>query len=630
MGSPLFAADVLTWHNDDARTGQNLNETILTPANVNSVQFGKLFVIPTDGQVYAQPLYVSSLTIPGNSTHDVVYIATEHDTVYACDADIGTVLWQVSLLKTGETLSDNRSCPSQITPEIGITGTPVIDRHAGPHGTIYVVGISKNGANYFQRLHALDLATGAELLGGPVDVAATYPGSGDNSFGGNVTFDPGQYKERAGLVLNNRVVYTSWASHCDVRPYTSWIIGYDQNTLAPVCVLNLTPNGTHGAIWGAGAAPAVDASGNIFALTGDGTFETNLDINGFPNRADFGNSFVKISTANNSLQVVDYWTMFNSVTESQQDLDLGSGGLVNLPDMIDVNGTTRRLAVGGGKDAHLYVVDRDNMGKFDSVSNANVYQDLTGAFAHGLWSTPAYYKGMLYVGANGDRLKAFRFTSARLETTPVSQSAVVFSYPGTTPSISANGAANGIVWAEHTNASVPAVLRAYDATNIAIELYNSEQAASGRDRFGTGNKFVVPTIANGKVYVGTKEGVGVFGLFNSPTPTPTPTPSPTPTPTPTPTPVPTPTPSPTPPIVAIPTISPNGGTFSKKVTVGISDTTSSTKIYFTKDGSTPSIRSKRYKASFNIKTQGSTVVKALAVRTGYTDSAIATVTFTVQ
>ena len=344
----VFAADVLTWHNDLARTGQNLNETVLTPANVNFSQFGKLFIIPTDGQVYAQPLYVSNLTIPGNGVHNVVYIATEHDTVYACDADNGAVLWQVSLLKAGETPSDSRSC-SQITPEIGITATPVIDRGAGLNGTIYVAPMSKDGSgNYFQRLHALDLATGAEQSGSPIDVAATYPGSGDNSSGGIVYFDPAQYKERAGLVLNSGIIYTTWASHCDIRPYTSWVIAYNQNTLARTAVLNLTPNGTHGAIWASGAAPGVDGSGNLFALTGDGTFETTLDANGFPNRGDFGNCFVKLSTANNSLQVADYWTMYNTVAESNADADLGSGGALLLPDMTDANGATRHLVVGAG------------------------------------------------------------------------------------------------------------------------------------------------------------------------------------------------------------------------------------------------------------------------------------------
>src|SRR5207253_10338408 len=323
----------------------------------------------------------------------------------------------------------------------------VIDRSAGLNGTIYVAAMSKDGSgNYFQRLHALDLTTGAEQSGSPVNVAASYPGSGDNSSGGNVYFDPDIYQERAGLVLNSGIIYTTWASHCDIRPYTSWVIAYDQTSLARVRVINLTPNGSEAAIWASGAAPAVDAGGNIFALTGNGTFETSLDANGFPSRGDFGNCFVKLSTANNSLQVADYWTMFNTIAESNADQDLGSGGVVLLPDMIDSGGITRHLAVGGGKDGHLYIVNRDNMGKFNPSSNANIYQDFPGATAGGLWATPAYFNGTLYVGGTGDHLKAFAFSNARLGTTPASSSSVTFSYPGTTPSISANGTLNGIVW----------------------------------------------------------------------------------------------------------------------------------------------------------------------------------------
>src|SRR5207244_42302 len=330
------------------------------------------------------------------------------------------------------------------------------------------------------------------------------------------------YKERAGLVLNSGIIYTTWASHCDIRPYTSWVIAYDQTSLARVRVINLTPNGSEAAIWASGAAPAVDASGNIFALTGNGTFETSLDANGFPSRGDFGNCFVKLSTANNSLQVADYWTMYNTVAESNADTDLGSGGAVLLPDMTDVNGVTRHLVVGAGKDGHIYIVNRDNMGKFNSVSNVNVYQDITGATANGEWGTPAYFNNTLYIGGRADNLKAFPFSNARLATTPASKSSVTFDYPGTTPSISANGPANGIVWAAAITGN-GAVLRAFDATDLATELYNSTQAANGRDQFGTGNKFAVPTIANGKVYVGTTNGVGVFGLLSSPTPSPTPT-----------------------------------------------------------------------------------------------------------
>jgi hypothetical protein len=675
LASPVFAIDVLTWHNDQARTGQNLNETILTPANVNFIEFGKLFVIPTDGQVYAQPLYVSSLSISGDGgTHNVVYIATEHDTVYACDADDGTVFWQVSLLKAGETPSDTRNC-NQISPEIGITATPVIDLNVGPNGIIYVAAMSKDSSgNYFQRLHALDLTTGAEQFGGPVDVAASYPGIGDNSSGGTVFFDPKQYKERAGLVLSDGIIYTTWASHCDIRPYTGWVIGYDQNTLARVRVLNLTPNGTHGAIWASGAAPAVDGSGNLFALTGDGTFETTLNANGFPNQADFGNCFVKLSTANGLLQVADYWTMFDTIAESNNDADLGSGGAVLLPDMTDTNGATRHLVAGAGKDGHIYIADRDNLGKFNPSSNANLYQDVPAAIASGVWGAPAYFNGQLYYGGIFDSLKAFQFTNATLSNAPLSQSAVVFGYPGTTPSISANGTSNGILWTEQTSA--PAVLRAYDATDLAIELYNSNQAPNSRDQFGNGNKFAVPTIANGKVYVGATSGVGVFGLFNPPAPTPTPTytlnvsatngtvtKNPDQTDYLAGTRV---TLSATPasgyqftgwsgdvfsssnplilrmnsdknivanfalPPVAMPRISPNGGTFKKKVKVTLTSSTSGATIYYTLDGSDPTTSSTRYAAAFKVKGKGSKVLKAKAVKSGYEDSAIATASFKIR
>ena len=504
--------DVLTYHNDNARTGQQLNETILTPANVNSSTFGKLFVISVDGKVDAEPLYAAGIAIAGG-THNVLVVATEHDSVYAFDADTGSTLWHVSVLLSGETTSDNRGC-SQVTPEIGVTATPVIDLGAGPHGTVYVVAMSKNGSGqYFQRLHALDLTTGAEQFGGPMAVQATYPGTGDNSSGGNVVFDPAQYKDRAGLLLLNGVVYTSWASHCDIRPYTGWMIGYNQNTLALATVLNVTPNGNEGAFWAAGAGPAADSSGNIYALVGNGTFETTLNAGGFPNQGDYGNSFLRMSTSGGHLTVADYFTMFNEVAESAADEDLGSGGALVVPDLTDSIGRTRHLAVGAGKDAHIYVADRDNMGKFNPTSNSNIYQDVVGALGGQVFSMPAYFGGVIYYGAVGDALRAFPFSNAVLASTSFSQSTTGFAYPGATPSVSADGASNGIVWAaENSN---PAVLHAYDAANLANQLYNSNQAAGGRDNFGTGNKFITPMIANGKVYVGTTSGVGVFGLLGA-------------------------------------------------------------------------------------------------------------------
>src|SRR5262249_103672 len=316
------------------------------------------------------------------------------------------LLWHVSLLEPGETPADTDQC-DPITPEVGITATPVIDRRSGPHGTIYVVTMSKNAAgSYFQRLHALDLTTGAEAFGGPVEILATYPGTGSNSSNGNVVFDPVQYFERAGLALSNGVLYTTWTSHGDCRPYTSWVIGYDEHTLAQVRVLNLTHNGRKGAIWQAGGAPAVDSRGNLYAMLANGTFEATLDANGFPNMGDYGNCFVKLSPANNSLQVADYWTMYNNLDEGTfSDTDFGSGGPMLLPNMRDSNGTVRHLAVGCGKDAKVYIVDRDNMGKFDPVSNSTLYEQ--GALAGFNFTTPAFFDGWLYYGGVRDVIRAF-------------------------------------------------------------------------------------------------------------------------------------------------------------------------------------------------------------------------------
>jgi hypothetical protein len=510
---PATAQDVLTYHNDNARTGQNLHETVLNLTNVRSNTFGRLFTISVDGKVDAQPLYASAVSVPAKGTHNVLVVATEHDSVYALDADTGTVLWRVSLLKLGETTSDDRGC-DQVQPEIGVTSTPVIDRLGGPHGTIFVVAMSKDGTgNYFQRLHALDLTTGQEEFSGPVDIQPVFPGTGDNSMGGKVVFDPKQYKERAGLLLLNHVVYTAWTSHCDIPPYTGWLIGYDQSNLKQVNVLNLAPNGGEASIWGSGAGPATDSDENIYVLAANGTFDTTLDANGFPSGGDYGNAFLKISTANNKLSVADYFAMFDAVAESSADEDLGSGGALVLPDMTDALGQTRHLAVGAGKDGELYIVDRDNMGKFNPNNNDAIYQGLPGALGGPEFGMPAYFNNNIYYGAVGASVRAFTFVTAKLLAAPVSQTSHAFPYPGATPSISASGTRNGIVWV--TENTDPAVLHAYDASDLSHELYNSSQAPGGRDQFGAGNKFITPTIANGKIYVGTTSGVGVFGLLQS-------------------------------------------------------------------------------------------------------------------
>jgi len=508
--SSSAGVDMLTYHNNNARTGANLAETVLTPANVNSAAFGKVNLFPVDGKVDAQPLYLSQMSIPGQGIHNVLYVATEHDSVYAFDADSGVVLWHKSMLNTGETTSDSRSC-GQIVPEIGITATPVIDRTKGMHGAIYVVAMSKNSSTstYFQRLHALDVATGAELFGGPTEIQASFPGTGANNSGGNVIFDPKQYKERPGLLLLDGMVYTMWASHCDHAPYTGWIIGFDASTLVRTRVLNLTPNGSEGAIWMSDTAAAADNSGNIFLMNGNGTFETLLDANGFPNQQDFGNCFLKLSTSS-GLVVADYFTMSDTVLQSGADNDLGSGGAIILPDLRDSGGQIKHLALGAGKDTHIYVVDREDLGKFNPVAN-NIYQEIAGVLAGRVFSMPAYFNNKVYFGAVNDTINALAIADARLSTSAVAHTSNTFSYPGSTPSISANATSNGILWAVQNG--TPAALHAYDANDISHELYNSNQAAASRDQFGAGNKFITPTIVNGKVYVGTTNGVAVFGLL---------------------------------------------------------------------------------------------------------------------
>ena len=507
-GTSNSTVDVITYHYDNGRDGQNLNETALTPANVNSTQFGKKGEFGVDGHVDAQPLYLSQVTI-GGQRKNVLYVATEHGSVYAFDADsingtTSTFLWKTSTLGSGETTSDNRGC-GQVSPEIGITATPVIDRS---RNAIYVVAMSKNsGGTYFQRIHALDLTTGQELFGGPMNITATYPGTGDNSSGGNVVFDPKQYKERPGLLQINGTIYTTWSSHCDARPYTAWVMAFSADTLAQTSVLNLTPNGNDGGIWMAGTAPAADSSGNLFFIIGNGTFDTTLNASGFPVNGDCGNCFVKLSTSA-GLKLADYFTPFNTVAESNADTDFGSGGGILMLDVTDSGGNTRHLAVGAGKDSLIYVVDRDAMGKFNATTD-QIYQEISGQLGGGVFSMPAFFNNTVYYGAVGDALKAFPVTAARLAAAPSSQSTHHFGYPGTTPSVSANGTTNGIVWAIENSG---AVLYAFDATDLTKELYDSNQAANNRDHF-SGNKFITPMVVNGKVYVGTATSVAVFGLL---------------------------------------------------------------------------------------------------------------------
>lgn len=505
---------VLTYHNDVARSGQNLQEKILTPENVNSDSFGKLGFLSVDGLVDAEPLYVSNLTLAGHP-HNVVFAVTEHDSVYAFDADTLAQLWRVTVLNSNETPSDDRGC-GQVSPEIGITSTPVIFFNNRGRGTMYLVAMSKDlRGNYFQHLHALDVTTGAEISGSPTTIEADFP-----NLQGQTTFDPKQYKERASLLLLDGDIYTSWASHCDNGAYTGWVIAYNAATLRQVSVLNLTPNGSDGAVWMSGAGPASDAQGNIYLLDGNGTFDKTLNSAGFPINGDFGNGFLKLSASGAKLSVADYFNMHNTNAESDADQDLGSGGALVLPDVKDSSGKIWQLALGAGKDGRIYVVNRNSMGKFNTKRDSAIYQELDHALAGGVYSMPAYFNDTVYFGAVGDSLKAFSIVNAKLVSKAASKSSGTFAYPGTTPSISANGVSNGIVWAVESRGSDAGVLHAYDAANLASELYNSNQAGP-RDNFSD-NKYIAPMIANGKVFIGTPTGVMVFGLLQPENPRSTP------------------------------------------------------------------------------------------------------------
>jgi hypothetical protein len=508
--------DVTTYHYDVARDGLNSKETILNLANVNSVHFGKIGFYSVDAKVDAEPLFLADVPIGGHF-HNVLYVATEHDSVYAFDADSGVPMWKTTILGSGETTSDDRSC-SQITPEIGITATPVIDRNQGANGTLFAVGMSKDASGkYHQRLHALDVTTGREA-NSPTEITASYPGTGDNSQNGNVVFNPSQFAERAALLLLNGNIYTAWTSHCDQGLYTGWVIAYSESTLQQTQVLNVTPNGHEGSIWMSGDGLAADSSGNIYFLDANGTFDTTLTAQTFPTNGDYGNAMLKLSTSGGKLAVADYFEMYNTGAESADDIDLGSGGELLLPDQKDANGAVHHLIVGAGKDRNIYLADRDNMGKFNPADNpqdSNIYQEITGQLSGPVFSSPAYFNATLYYGPASDTLKAFPLNNALLATSPSSHSAMQFPYPGTTPGISANGSQDGIVWAVESNLTKPGVLHAFDAANLGHELYNSGQAANGRDSFGNGNKFITPMIANGKVYIGTPTGVAVFGLLFS-------------------------------------------------------------------------------------------------------------------
>jgi hypothetical protein len=538
--TPIFTnaqVNVLTYHNNNSRTGDNLSETNLTPANVNSTTFGKLSSYAVDGYVFAQPLYVSSLNIQGKGVHNVLFIATEHNTVYALDADnsgaLGGVLWSTNLglsAVTPTTDFGNRyGSPPQytdITPEVGITGTPVIDLASS---TMYLDSFTHQGASYFHRIHALSITNGVERPFGPVLVAASVPGAGVGSVAGLVSFVHKQQIQRSGLVLTGGKLFVAYSGYADTDPYHGWVLGYDASNLQGLTNFTFctTPNSTvsqYGAnageagIWMGGGAIAVDANTNLYFQTGNGIFTATNGSGG----TEYGDSFMRLSTTN-GLAVADYFTPWNQATLAANDTDLGSGALILLPDQP---GPNPHLLAGAGKGGTIYLVDRDQMTTNNTHYNATssfdpIVQSVAGQLGTGVFGTPAYFNGRIYHNSNGRPLRSFTLNNGLLSTTPTSSSTRSYPFPGTTPIISANGANNGIVWGlVYAN---PGVLVAYNASSLTTELYNTTLAAGGRDTLPNGVKFAAPIVANSKVYVGSQYGVSVFGLlsgtlaFSSPT-----------------------------------------------------------------------------------------------------------------
>jgi len=608
-------AQVVTYQYDIARTGQNINETILNPSNVNTNQFGKLFSQPVDGYIYAQPLYLPNVAVPGKGTHNVVFVATEMDSVYAFDADSNTganssPLWQASLIDTahgaasGATPVDSSTdigC-TDLVPKIGITSTPIIDPSSG---TIYVEAKSKENGTFVHRLHALDITTGAERSPGPVQISATVKGTGDGSSGGNLSFDAlALYQlNRPGLLLMNGIIYIGFASHCDFAPYHGWLFAYDAATLTQKGVFVTTPNGGLGGLWMSGSGLAGDGAGNVFVATGNGTF----DITNVP-ATELGDSILKIALSNGNLNLLDYFTPQNQNSLNISDTDLGSGGVLLLPDQP---GSHPHLLVEAGKEGRIYLVDRDAMTTSPQhycngcSSDPEIVQESNSGLVGGMFSMPAYWNNTLYFWGHNDTLKSIPVVNGLLDFAHISSSATSIGFPGATPSISANGTTAGtaILWAiDSSHYGFPdsslgaSVLYAYDATNTSTQLWNSTQAPNNRDQAGNAAKFSVPMISNGKVYIGTSTEVDVYGLL-----------------------VPT---------TATPTFNPPGGTYNSAQSVAINDTTPGAVIHYTTDGSAPTTSSTVYDGTVPIPVTQTTTISAIASASGLGNSAVATAIYT--
>ena len=502
----LFAhSQITTAQYDNARTGANTKETVLTPQNVNAAKFGKLFSIHVDGDLYAEPLYLPQVQVPGKGRHNVVFLATEHDSVYALDADAPAApLWHVNFTNpaAGITTVPARDvrCPF-ISPEVGITPTPVIDPESG---TLFVLVRTKESGHYVQKLHALDVLTGKEK-GTAVEIKASIKHK-SLVFNSNAEFNPLRENPRAALLLSNGKVYIAWASSCDVGPYSGWVMAYDAKTLAQVAVFNAAPDEEAG-IWQSDAGVAGDAEGNIYAVTGNGKFDAASG------GADFGDTSLKLAISGNSFAVRDYFTPFNQQKLNDEDLDLGSLGPLLLPDQA---GAHPHLLITADKAGNIYLIDRDRMGKYHAGDNSHAVQTLN--VKDGCYGAAAYWNENVYISCSDDFLKDFKLENGRLSARPVAQSNKQFDNPGATLTVSANGAKDGVLWLVETKAwnagDQFAVLHAFDAANVAHELYSSKQNVA-RDGPGLAVRFVIPLVMNGKVYIGTKGELDVYGLLSS-------------------------------------------------------------------------------------------------------------------
>ena len=617
--SSFAQTNVTTQRYDISRTGANTNETILTPANVNATTFGKLFSQPVDGYVYAQPLYMPNITLGAGTAqagtkHNIVFVASEHDSVFAYDADsnIGAnapPLWEVSLIDTahgagsGETTVPNGDVSTtDILPEIGITSTPVIDPNTN---TLYVVAKSTvAGTTFIQRLHALDITTGAEKFGGPVSLSASVPGTGNGSSNGILNFDPKWESNRPGLLLLNGIVYLAFGAHGDNGPWHGWLLAYNATTLQLTAAWCATPNASAGGIWMGGTGIAADVPtgqpfGRIFTATGNGTFDATAP--NYTNSMDYADSIVKLDLNNgvptmsaNGVTVGDDFTPHDQASMNNGDLDQASGGVVILPDSVGGGGGKHQL-VQVGKTARVFVLNRENLGGYNP--NNTTDPEESAYLAGGLWGGPAYWNGNVYIWGTNDHLKAFSFANGTLNGTPTSMSNETAGQFSPTPTVSANGTSNGIVWSLRTdNYSTQGreILYAHNATNVSTLLYSTDSNVA-RDNPGNSVKFITPTVINGKVYVGSESQLSVFGLLNGSTQ------------------------------AAAPAFNPPSESFLASVQVALTDSTSGPSIYYTTDGSTPTTSSTRYTAPFTLT--ASTTVNAIAAGTGILASTISSATY---